>query len=243
MRYAMFRRSSALQSVEVELRDLRPVQELEREHARRRVLPDDARDDHPRIAREVAVEGVGVPRLVAVVELEPDRARELVDELPRVHELERAHALAEQLRRLVEQPEIRLDLAGGRRPLDLDGHDLAVGQDGAVHLADRGRRDRNLVELEERLLDGEPELLLDHLAHLLERERRDVVLELPQLDDDVRRDDVRPRREELPELHEGRAELVEHLAEPPPAVGAASPSPSPFSRPDMRSPRRLRRRK
>src|SRR5439155_14880610 len=43
------------------------------------------------------------------------------------------------------------------------------------------------------------------------RERRDVVLELAQLEDDVGRNDVGAGREQLPELDEGRAELVEHL--------------------------------
>ncbi len=50
-------------------------------------------------------------------------------------------------------------------------------------------------------------------AGLLERERPDVVLEAAELDDDVRRHDVRPSREELAELDEGRPELVEQLAQ------------------------------
>ncbi len=82
-----------------------------------------------------------------------------------------------------------------------------------MHLADGRGRDRRLVELEEELVDREPELLFDDLLRLLEGERRDLVLERLQLEDDVRRDDVRPRREELAELDEGRAELVEHLAQ------------------------------
>ena len=48
---------------------------------------------------------------------------------------------------------------------------------------------------------------------LLEGEGTYVVLQATQLDDDVGRHDVRPRREQLPELHERRAELVEHLTE------------------------------
>ena len=74
----------------------------------------------PVVAREVPVEGLGVPRLVPVVELEPDRARELVDELLRIDELERPHPLLQQPRRLVEEPEIGLDLRRRRRTLDLD---------------------------------------------------------------------------------------------------------------------------
>ena len=48
-------------------------------------------------------------------------------------------------------------------------------------------------------------------------EPRDLVLERLQLEDDVRADDVGARREELPELHERRPELIEHLAETLPA--------------------------
>src|ERR687891_30592 len=79
---------------------------------------------------------------------------------------------------------------------------LAVREHSAVHLPDRGGRDRKLVELDERLLDGQPELALDHRADVLEREGLDVVLQPPQLDDDVGWHDVGPRRQELAELDE-----------------------------------------
>ena len=196
--------------LEVEIGDLRPAQELEREYPRRRVLPDHAWHDDPFVLREVAVERLGVARLVPVVELEPDRARELVDELLRVHELQRLHALAEETRSLVEEAEVGLDLIAGGRALHLHGHLLPVGEDGAVHLADRRRCDRREVELEKRPIHPEVELGLDGVAHLLERDCRRVVLQPAKLGDDVRRDDVGTRREELAELHEGRPELVEH---------------------------------
>ena len=77
----------------------------------RRVLPDHARHDDALVACEVAVEDLGVARLVPVVELEPDRAGELVDELLRIHELERLHALLQEARSLVEEPEVGVDLA------------------------------------------------------------------------------------------------------------------------------------
>ena len=72
---------------------------------------------------------------------------------------------------------------------------------------------------EERLLDREPQLLLDHPPHVGERDRRHVVLQLAQLGDDVRRHHVGAGREELAELDERRPELVEHLAQAPAAVG------------------------
>ena len=204
---------------EVEVGDLRPAQVLERQDPGGRVLPDHLRDDHLLVAGEVAVERLGVARLVAVVQLEPDRARELVDELLGIHELERLHPLAEQPRRLVEEPEVGLDLLGRGRALHLDRDLAAVGQDGAMDLADRRRRERREVELEECPIHAQVELCLDDVAHVLEGNRRGVVLEAAQLRDDVGRHHVRTRRQELTELDERRPELVQHHAEPLAAIG------------------------
>jgi hypothetical protein len=74
-------------------------------------------------------------------------------------------------------------------------------------------RDRRRLEVEEQPLERVAQLLFDHALGLLERERSHVVLQPPQLDHDVGRYDVGSRREELPELHERRPELVEHLTQ------------------------------
>ncbi len=65
--------------------------------------------------------------------------------------------------------------------LDLDGHAAAVGQGGAVDLADRGGGDRFLVELLEDVADAITELLFDHLAHVLEGHRGSRVAQRPEL--------------------------------------------------------------
>ena len=101
-----------------------------------RVVPD-----------ELAAEDLGVARLDAVVELAPHRARELVDRPHQVDELEPAHPVAGDAGDLVQELDVGADLALGVGALDLDHHLLAAGQAGGVHLADRGRRDRLLVEL------------------------------------------------------------------------------------------------
>ncbi len=80
-----------------------------------------------------------------------------------------------------------------------------------MHLADRRRCDRLPLEVEEEPVEGVAEILLDHALGLLERERAHVVLKAAQLGDDVRRHDIRPRREQLAELDEGRPELVEQF--------------------------------
>ena len=155
-----------------------------------------------------------------VVELLPDRAGELVDDLVRVDEVERADALLREPCRLVHQREIRLDLLRRVRPLHLDDDATAVRQRRAVHLADRRCGERHLVELDEEPLDRLIELLADRALDIRVRERAHVVLKPAQLGDDVRRHDVRPRREQLPELDERRPELVEHLAQVTAARGA-----------------------
>ncbi len=83
-----------------------------------------------------------------------------------------------------------------------------------MHLADRRGGDRRLVEFDEELLDAEAKLFPDDRLGLRERERCDVVLKCLQLEDDVGRNDIGPRGEELPELDERWTELVEHLAQP-----------------------------
>ena len=156
-----------------------------------------------------------------IVELEPDRTRELVDELAGIDEVEGAHPLVQEPRGLVEQREVGLDLGGRRRPLHLHRDLSAVREHRAVDLPDRCGRHRHDVELEERPLDGQVELGLDDVSDVVEPDRADRVLEPAELGDDVRGHDVRAGREQLTELHERRPELVEHLAQPPPAVGRA----------------------
>ena len=79
---------------EVEVADVRSLEAVEREEPPRRVSPPDPRHGDPRVRREVPPERLGVPCLLLVVELEPDRAAELLDELAGVDEVELADALA-----------------------------------------------------------------------------------------------------------------------------------------------------
>ena len=159
------------------------------------------------------MEGVGVTGLEAVVELLPDRPPELVHELVGVDEVERPDTLLCDARRLVQEREVGLDLPRRAGTLHLDRDSSPVRKRRTVDLTDRGGRDRSGIELGEELVDREAEVFLDHILDVAEREGTDIVLEPTQLGDDVRREDIGTRREELPELHERGAELVQHLAE------------------------------
>ncbi len=77
-----------------------------------------------------------------------------------------------------------------------------------------------MVELREQPLDRLAEILHDRPFDVGVRKGPHVVLQAAELGDDVGWNDVRPRREQLAELDEGRTELVEHLAQVPAARSA-----------------------
>ena len=155
------------------------MEELEREHLRAAVARIDLRDADVRVTGEVRAEAPRVPGLGAVVELLADRAGELVDQADCVDEAQRLDALPGEARCLVEEDEVGLDLGRSGGTLHLDGDLAPVGKHSPMHLADRRRRDRGLVELEKELLDGQPELSLDRLFDLRERKRPYVILQRP----------------------------------------------------------------
>ena len=177
--------------LEVDVRELVPWRQLQREHPSRRVAPDHLRHGNLVGVAEVPPEGLGVARLVLIIQLLPDRARELVDQRLGVDEIERPHPLAHDPRRRPHQLEVGLDLPRRLGPLHLDGDLLAVRERRAMHLADRRRRDRGLVEAEERLLDGEPELPSTTPRTSARRGRASHRPAASQLGDDVRRHHVR----------------------------------------------------
>ncbi len=200
---------------QVDVGELDPVDPLERQHARPRVLPVDLRHVDVRVAGEVAVEALRVAPLLPVVELLPDRARELVDELARVDEVERPDPLAREARCLVEEREVGLDLSAarpGRCTLTATLPPVRAGSRGAPGRSTRPRPASGSKSRNSRSSVFPSSSSITRSA-CLERERPDVVLQPAQLDDDVRRNHVGPGREQLPELHERRPELVEHLAQ------------------------------
>ncbi len=102
-----------------------------------------------------------------------------------------------------------------------------------MHLSYGGRREWLGLEALEGLLDREAELLLDHLTDHGQLEGSHLVLQLHQFLDDVGGQDVWSRAEQLAELHEGRSQFVEHLADVAAALSGwrrARPAPVPEGR-------------
>ena len=130
----------------------------------------------------MAAEQAGEPALVLglelVVELLVDPLADLVADRLDVHP--RRDPLGEPQDQ-AQVLHVRTDRGADARVLDLDRDVAPVGQSRSVDLADRGGRDRLLVELVEHVADALVELLLDHLAHVLEGDRRGGVAQRAEL--------------------------------------------------------------
>ncbi len=147
-----------------------PADELADEHPLARERVDDVGDDDERVPAEDARQRALVLGLELVVELLDDPLPDLLgDRLhvqPGRHPLEQAHDHVQVL-------QVRPHRGRHARVLDLDRHLAPVlVERRAVDLPDRRGRDRLLVEVVEHLRDRLFEVLLDHLAHLLEGDRR-----------------------------------------------------------------------
>jgi hypothetical protein len=81
-----------------------------------------------------------------------------------------------------------------------------------VHLADRRGRERSFVEAHEDIGERSAKALLDDDLDLFEADRRNFVLELLELGDEIGREDVAAGRDDLPELDERRTEILEDEA-------------------------------
>ena len=99
------------------------------------------------------------------------------------------------------------------RALDLDGHELARDEARLVHLRDRRRAQGNVVYCVEDLLDRGVVLGTQGLEHEVSVHRLHVGAQLRKLVAEGLGKDLGAHREDLARLHEGRAELLEELAE------------------------------
>ena len=170
---------------------------------------------------EDAADGDQVLGLAAVVELVHQRPAELLQQVAEAVPAAEVGVRVEQVGDLGEHLHVLEHLVADAGPLDLD-HDLAaVAERGPVHLPERGRGERAVVEGREDLGEPDAELGADDLLDLLERERLDLVLEPGQRLDVRRREQVDAGGHQLAELHEGRAHRLEVVGEPGRGLGVA----------------------
>src|ERR671937_829745 len=141
-----------------------------------------------------------------------------------------------------QEPEVAHDLVARSGPLNLDDHAFPALERRLVPLADRPRRERDRIDRLEHVFPRDAELFLHHLDDLGLGQRGDIVLQRGELDDELVRQEIGPRRKNLAELRERRAELLERV---PQAAGtdlgrvaAASGLAKPVLREDGRDPAR-----
>ena len=131
----------------------RPVHEVHGEHAARRVVPVDRREDDVGRVFEGRAETIQSAALVCVVELRAQHGGELVGQRGHVEVLAPLGVRADAVRLLDEDLEVHLHGLAHPGALHLDGDRGAVGERRAVDLADAGRREGRLVEGGEQFAD------------------------------------------------------------------------------------------
>ena len=173
----------------------------------------DRRHREARVALEHLAEPVDVRRLHAEVELALERVGEMADDRREVDEPSQAVTVLGLLGEQLEQAEVAHDLLFRAVALHLDDDAVAALERRRMHLADRPGGERLGVDAREHVLPRHAELLLHDGDDLFLRHRRHVVLELRELGDELGRQQVRPRGEDLAELRERRPQLLECCAE------------------------------
>jgi len=166
-------------------------------------------DLHQRVVGKVARELVDIARLLGEIEFAFQRATELRDDLHRVVAPGIRHFAFQQFGRVFQNAQI-----GPDHPLDagtahLDDNRRAVLERGAVHLRDRGGRQRHRIELGKHVvgitLEGLHQAGVQHFV----RHCRHLAVQFLEFGNPVRRKHVHPRRQQLAQFDEGRAEFFQ----------------------------------
>ena len=166
------------------------------------------------VRREDAPHPLDARGLAAEVELGLQRLRQVLDDRGGIDDLTQRGPGSTVLRgEHAEQAEVAGDLLTCARTLHLHHDALAGRQRRAVHLRDRTGGERLGLDALEHVVPRDAQLLLHHLDDLRLGERRHLVAQRGELVDVLRRHEVGTGGEHLPELAEGRAELLERLAE------------------------------
>ncbi len=174
------------------------------------------RHDDPALLglREDAGDVEHVLRFESEVELLDDRLREQLDQRRRIRQRRHRDAAHQAGREPGERGDVVAEALRDLRPLHLD-HDLFAGaQPGRVHLGDRGRGDRRLVERLEQLLERTAEVDLHHCPHVGERLGRHLIAQQLELVDQLVGEEALAAGDDLAELHVARTEPFEGQPQP-----------------------------
>ena len=171
------------------------------------------RHGEPRERLEDLADPLHVRGFLSEVQLSLERVRQVLEDGLHVDDELQTRAFRCLLREDLQQREVLLDQLARIGSLDLDHDLLSRRERRPVDLRDRAGRERLRFDRLEDVLPGHAELLLHHRDDLRLAERRHVVLQSRELFDELGREQVRPRREDLTELAERGTELLERGAE------------------------------
>ena len=189
--------------------ELAPVDPFEDQHALADVRAHDLRHDEVLELRDEARDQLRVVGLVTEVQLRAQVDIELVGQRPDLKQLCSLGPPFEERSRRTQDVEVEFDLLHDARPAHLHDDLAAAREQRGVDLRDRRGGERLGVDACEHAL---AEVFADHRLEVGEGHRRDLVDQLRELlGVDVGKE-VGPRREELPELHVRRPELLERAS-------------------------------
>jgi hypothetical protein len=172
-------------------------------------VPVHLRNDDVRQRRQMGADALGIAAFVGQVELALERTRELAHELLRPVGLERGPFLLGHGGQPGHEAQVGVDDGFDARTADLHHHRRAVVQPRGVHLRDGSGGQRLGLELREDGFGFAAEVFAQLRAQRLKRQRGHLAVELLELDDPLRPEQVGPAGEDLPELDEGRPEFLQ----------------------------------
>jgi len=187
-----------------------PLDVLENEHLLCHVRLDHLGDDEVRLVGDQSRDQRRVVGLLREVELGVEVLVDFFCERRELKEPRRSRTPLGKVRSRAQEIEVDVCLLEDTRPSNL-GYDLsAVDEECLVDLRDGRSREGLRVDSSE---DALAQLTANHRLEVGERHGRHLVDEPGELLDVDVRHQIRPGREELAELHVGRPELLQRLAE------------------------------
>ena len=198
----------------------RPVHPFRHEHVAAGQFPEHRRHAEIILAGDIVRHLRICGRLEPKIHFEDDAALEDLDHGNRLQPARLRRIALDEVRSGVEGLEVAGEALPDAGPQDLDRHRLAwLARHRLVDLRDRRRGDR-FGEVLKQGIDRGAEAGFHRGPRLNGRKRRQVVLQRGERLRHLHADDVRPCRQELPELDVGGPEPVHRRGDAPPPLGA-----------------------